>query len=303
MSKAVSYSQYGGPEVLELVEVEVPQPEPDQVRVAVRAAGVNPFDFKVRRGGYIPGHSLPSRQGVEFAGIVDVVGSEVSQFKPGDEVLGWANSGAQAEYVVVPAKQLAPKPAELDWAIAGGLGLSANTARRSIDALELTHADTVLVTGAAGGVGIVAVQFARDLGAKVVGTSSPRNHEFLESLGVIPVAYGEGELDRLRAAAPQGYTAALDTVGGQPIETAIALGITPERINTIADHSAVEKYGIKAVGGSGKTSAELDEFARAAASGALVLPIRATYRLGQVQDAYRELETGHGLGKVVLLIP
>ncbi len=302
MSKAVSYSQYGGPEVLELVEVEVAQPESNQVLVAVRSAGVNPFDFKVRRGGYIPGHSLPSFQGVEFAGIVDAVGSEVDQFKPGDEVIGWANSGAQAEYFLVPAKQLAPKPAGLDWALAGGIGLSANTARRSVDSLELTEADTVLVTGAAGGVGIVAAQFARETGARVIGTASQRNHEFLESLGVTPIAYGDGELDRLRAAAPEGYTAALDNVGGEPIETAIALGIPPERINTIADRTAVEKYGIRAVGGSGKTSAELGEFAKAAASGKLVLPIRATYPLDQVQDAYRDLETGHGLGKIVLLI-
>jgi NADPH:quinone reductase-like Zn-dependent oxidoreductase len=158
------------------------------------------------------------------------------------------------------------------------------------------------VTGAAGGVGVIAAQFATATGARVVGTASEANHEFLRGLGVVPVAYGDGELDRLRDAAPGGYTAALDTVGGQAIRTAIALGIPVDRINTIADHAAVEELGVRGVGGGKKTSEELAEFARQAAEGELVVPIRSTYPLPEVVAAYRDLETGHGLGKVVLLL-
>jgi enoyl reductase len=307
MSKAVEYSQYGGPEVLAIVDGPVPHAGVGEVRVAVRAAGLNPFDYKVRRGGYLPNHTLPARQGAEFAGVVDEVGADQedateSRWAVGDEVLGWVGRGAQAEHVVVPATQLAAKPAGLDWAVAGGIGLVANTARRAVDSLDLGPDDTALVTGVAGGVGVIAAQFAKAKGARVVGTASEANHEFLRGLGVVPVAYGEGELDRLRAAAPGGYTAALDTVGGQPIRTAMALGIPVDRINTIADHAAVEELGVRGVGGGKKTSEELAEFARQAAAGELVVPIRSTYPLPEVVAAYRDLETGHGLGKVVLLL-
>lgn len=308
MSKAVGYSEYGGPEVLEILEVPEPHAGDGQVRVAVRAAGLNPFDYKVRRGGYVPNHLLPSLQGAEFAGVVDEIGRGVSEWTVGDEVLGWIGRGAQAEHVVVPQDQLAAKPEGLDWAVAGGLGLVANTARRAVDSLGLGPDDTVLVTAAAGGVGVMTVQFARAAGATVVGTASEANHDFLRSLGVVPVAYGPGadgtsESERLHAAAPDGYTAALDNVGGEPIRTALALGIPAGRINTIADHAAVEELGVQGVGGGGKTAAELAGFARHAAEGELVVPIRSTYRLSQVVAAYRDLETGHGLGKVVLLIP
>ena len=319
MSKAVSYSEYGGPEVLKVFDVPEPHAGGGEVRIAVRAAGLNPFDYKVRRGGYVPNHVLPSLQGAEFAGVIDEVGvgqvgANESGWAVGAEVLGWINRGAQAEYVVVPQAQVVTKPAGLDWAVAAGIGLVANTAKRAVDSLDLGPGDTVLVTAAAGGVGIMTVQFAKATGATVVGTASQNNHEFLRGLGVIPVAYGTGtdgtgELERLRAAAPSvptgqgGYTAALDNIGGDAIRTALDLGIPPERINTIADHGAIETLGVNGVGGGKKTSEELAEFARLAASGELVLPIRSTYPLMQVVDAYRDLETGHGLGKVVLLFP
>lgn len=303
MSKAVSFENYGGPEVLDVIDVAEPHAGAGEVRVAVRAAGLNPFDFKSRSRNYVPTHTLPSFQGAEFAGIIDEVGDGVTDWAVGAEVLGWIGRGAQAEFVVVQESQIAAKPDSLDWAVAGSIGLVANTAKRSVDSLELGKDDTVLVTGAAGGVGVITVQFAKATGATVVGTASESNHEFLRGLGVIPVAYGEGELDRLRAAAPNGYTAALDTVGGEPIRTALSLGIAPERINTIADHAAIDELGVQGVGGGKKTSAELAEFARQAADGELVLPIRSTYHLQDVVSAYRDLETGHGLGKVVLLIP
>lgn len=308
MSKAVSYSEYGGPEVLEVVDRPEPHAGEGEVRVAVRAAGLNPFDYKVRRGGYLPSHVLPSLQGAEFAGVIDEVGdgqgtATESGWAVGDEVLGWIGRGAQAEHLVVPQAHIAAKPAGLDWAVAGGIGLVANTAKRAADSLNLGPGDTVLVTAAAGGVGVMAVQFAKAAGATVVGTASEANHEFLRGLGVVPVSYGDGELDRLRAAAPGGYTAALDNIGGEAIRTALALGIPPERINTIADHSAVEELGVQGVGGGKKTAEELAEFARQAADGELVVPIRSTYHLTDVVAAFQDLETGHGLGKVLLLIP
>lgn len=303
MSKAVSYSEYGGPEVLEVIDRPEPHAGEGEVRVAVRAAGLNPFDYKVRRGGYLPSHVLPSLQGAEFAGVIDEVGTDVTGWAVGDEVLGWIGRGAQAEHVVVPQTRVAAKPAGLDWAVAGGIGLVANTAKRTVDSLGLGPSDTVLVTAAAGGVGVMAVQFAKATGARVVGTASESNHEFLRGLGVVPVSYGIGELERLRAAAPTGYTAALDNIGGDAIRTALALGIPPERINTIADHSAVEELGVQGVGGGKKTAEELAEFARQAAAGELIVPIRSTYPMTDVVAAFQDLETGHGLGKVVLLIP
>ncbi len=303
MSRAISYSSYGGPEVLSVVERPEPHPGEGQVRVAVRAAGLNPFDAKVRRGGYLPKHTLPSLQGAEFAGVVDEIGDGVTEWKIGDGVLGWIGRGAQAEHVVVAATSLVAKPEGLDWATAGGLGLVGNTAKRATDSLSLGPNDTVLVSGAAGGVGLLSAQLAKRTGATVIGTASERNHDFLRSLGIIPVRYGPGMTDRLRAAAPQGYTAVLDNVGGETIEAALALGVAPERINTIADHDAATKHGLGSVGGGGKTSEELAELAQLAADGELVLPIRASFPADEVSAAYTELETGHGLGKVVLTFP
>lgn len=302
MSRAVSFSSYGAPEVLEIVEVPEQHAEAEQVRVAVRSAGLNPFDVKVRHG-LLPSHTLPSRQGSEFAGVIDEVGDGVTGWEVGDEVLGWIGRGAQAEHVVVPATSIAAKPASLDWAVAGGIGLVGNTAKRATESLSLGPDDTVLVSGAAGGVGLLSAQLARRTGATVIGTASETNHDFLRSLGIIPVLYGSGMLERLREAAPQGYTAMLDNVGGESIDAALALGIAPERINTIADQAAAAKHGLGSVGGGGKTSTELAELAHLVADGELVLPIRASYPLTEVRAAYEDLETGHGLGKVVLTFP
>jgi len=299
MSRAVRYSEHGDVEVLRVVDVEDPQASTGQVRVAVRAAGLNPYDAKARRAVYGE-RKLPSGQGAEFAGVVDQVGGDVTTVSVGDEVLGWTSFAAQAEYAVVKADRVAPKPAELSWAVAGGIGLVGNTALRSTRSLNLGPADTVLVSAAAGGVGLLAVQFARATGATVVATASSANHEFLRSLGAIPVAYGDGQLERLRDASPRGYTAMLDNHGRESVLLGLELGIRPERINSIADS---DELGIQNVGGGGKTAEELDWLAQSVASGELVFPILETFPLDRVQDAYRLLETGHGLGKIVLTIP
>jgi NADPH:quinone reductase-like Zn-dependent oxidoreductase len=302
MSRAVGYSSYGGPEVLGIVEVPEPHAGPGKVRVAVRAAGVNPFDSKVRRGGYLPNHSLPSLQGAEFAGVIDEVGEDVEDWEIGDDVLGWIGRGAQADYVVASASNLAAKPPLLDWDHAGGIGLVGNTAMRSVASVGITGNDTVLVSGAAGGVGLLSAQLARRTGATVIGTASERHHDMLRRLGIVPVAYGPGLIDRLRVIAPNGITAALDSRGDESIEAALTLGAPPERINSIVDGTA-ERYGVKSVGGGGKTAEQLAELARMVDSGELVLPIRARYPLSEASAAYADLDSGHGLGKIVLTLP
>ncbi|MCU1558401.1 MAG: NADP-dependent oxidoreductase [Microbacteriaceae bacterium] len=304
MSRAVQYSRHGGPEVLELVEVPEPHAGPGHVRVAVRSAGLNAFDYKVRSDpDYLPNHGLPSGQGNEFAGIVDEVGDDDTGVSVGDEVLGWTGFAAQADYVVVPSTHVAAKPATLDWPSAGGIGLVGNTARRATDAVAPGPDDTVLIGGVAGGVGLFSAQFAIRAGAIVIGTASEANHEFLRTLGVIPVTYGTGLVERVRLVAPQGITAVIDTAGQETVEAALALGVARERINTIVSFPGVKQYGVQTVGGGGKTATELTELAEQVASGELVMPIAASYPLTEVREAYRRLESRHLLGKVVLLLP
>jgi NADPH:quinone reductase-like Zn-dependent oxidoreductase len=298
MARAVRFTRYGGPEVLEVAEVEEPHAGPGQVRVAVRAAGLNPFDAKVRNGA-VQNLVPPRGLGSEFAGLIDEVGADVTGHALGDEVLGWG-SGCQAEFVVTRSGNVAAKPRGLDWERASGIGLVGNTAQRASDAIPLTEQDTVLVTGATGGVGLLSAQFARRAGARVIGTARPEHHEFLESLGIIPLAYGPGLADRVRAAAPRGVTAVLDSVGPTMVELALELGVPAHRVNSVAD--GTEHYGISTVGGGGKTAAALAELAQLVDRGELVLPIRAVYPLAEVAAAYEDLESGHGLGKIVLRI-
>jgi len=304
MSRIVQYNRYGGPEVLDIVEVDEPHAGPGEVRVAVRAAGINNFDSKVRQSPAImPNRALPSGQGSEFAGVIDEVGEGSTTAAVGDEVLGWSNFEAQADFVVVPADQIAPKPSTLGWAAAGGLGLVGNTAERSTRAVTPQRGETVLVSAVAGGVGLFAAQFALADGAIVIGTASEDNHDYLRGLGVIPIAYGPGLIDRLRAAAPHGIDAVIDNAGQETIEVAIELGVNPKRINTIVYFEGAAKYGISTVGGGGKKSEDLARLARLVADGTIVLPIAATYPLAEVRTAYEQLETRHLRGKIVLTLP
>ena len=302
MSLAVKYAEHGSADVLNVVEVEEPLAGSGKIRIAVKAAGLNPYDFKARSGLYGQ-RTLPSGQGAEFSGVVDQIGDGVSGVSLGDEVLGWTSFAAQAEYVLVAPDRVAPKPANLDWTVAAGIGLVGNTALRSTNSLQLGPLDTVLVSAAAGGVGILSVQFALATGATVVGTASAANHEFLLGLGITPVAYGEGQLARLREAAPHGYTAMLDNHGRDSVLLGLELKIPASRINSIADSAGADELGIASVGGGGKTAEELAWLARSVATGELVFPIQATFPLREVQEAYRLLESGHGLGKIVLTVP
>jgi NADPH:quinone reductase-like Zn-dependent oxidoreductase len=302
--KAVRFDHYGGIDVLKVVEVPRPTPGPGQVLVQVKAAGINPGEAKIRAGLL---HSrwpatFPSGQGSDLAGIVAETGPGVTAFSAGDEVIGFTdNRASQAEYAVVKEQDLTVKPPSVPWEVAGALFVTGATASAAVRAVALTTGDTVVVAGAAGGVGSIAVQLARLAGATVIGLASRPHREWLAGHGVIPVAYGEGMADRIRQAAGK-VDAFIDTVGADYVELALELGVPPARIDTIANFEAPAKYGVKAEGNAAGASASvLAELAELIAAGQLEVPITATFPLDRVQDAYRLLEPGHVLGKIVLV--
>ncbi len=305
--RAVRFDDYGDVDVLNVVDVPYPEPGPVELLVRVKAAGINPGEAKIRRGmmhDRFPA-TFPSGEGSDLAGVVERVGDGVDSFKPGDEVIGYTdNRASHAELVVIEAEHATPKPPAVPWEVAGALFVVGATAYAMVGAVELAAGDTVVVSGAAGGVGSIAVQLSRRASAEVIGLASERNHPWLRDHGVIPVTYGDGVADRIREAAPDGIAAFLDTQGGGYVELALELGVKPGRIDTIADFSAAAKYGVKldgnAVGASAQTLATLAELI---AHGELELPIAATYPLDRVRDAYRELEHGHTHGKIVLTFP
>jgi NADPH:quinone reductase-like Zn-dependent oxidoreductase len=310
MPKAVRYGDYGGVDVLQVVDVERPVPGPGQVLVRVKAAGINPGEAKIRDGLLAERwpSTFPSGQGSDLAGTVEELGEGVSGFAVGDEVIGWTDDRAsQAELAVVEAGHLVPKPSGVSWEVAGGLFVAGVTAYAMVRAVSAGQGDTVVVSGAAGGVGSIAVQLAASAGATVIGLASAPHHQWLSSHGVTPVTYGEGVADRIRAVKGDGEVgggridAFLDTVGGGYVELALELGVQPERIDTIADFGAAEKYGVKIEGNAAGSSPEaLSELASLIDQGKLEIPIAAVYPLGKVQDAYRELAQGHTLGKIIL---
>jgi NADPH:quinone reductase-like Zn-dependent oxidoreductase len=306
MPKAVRLEEYGGVDVLKIVEVPRPEPGPDQVLVQVKAAGINPGEAKIRDG-LLAGRwpvTFPFGEGSDLAGVVVATGPGVTAFKAGDEVIGWTdNRASHAEYVVTEAEKLTPKPPAVPWEVAGALYVAGATAWAAVRAVNPSAGDTVVVAGAAGGVGSIAVQLAKQAGATVIGLASEPNHGWLRDHGVIPVTYGDGVEDRIRAAAPDGKVDAfVDTVGGDYVQLALDLGVAPSRVDTVANFEAVEKFGVKGDGSmAGSSAAVLAELAGAIAAGELEIPIFATYPLDQVNDAYRRLAEGHLLGKIVLI--
>ncbi|HEY4095651.1 MAG TPA: NADP-dependent oxidoreductase [Baekduia sp.] len=306
MSKAVRYDNYGGVDVLQVVDVEIPEPGEGQARVSVRAAGINPGEAKIREGllhDLFPA-TFPTGQGTDFAGVVDAVGPGVEDVAVGDEVIGWSDErSSHAEQVTVPAGQLVARPAAVPWEVAGALPVAGFTAWAAVRAVALTPADTVVVSGAAGGVGSLAVQLAKNTGATVIGLASEPNRAWLTEHGVVPVTYGEGVADRVRAAARGTVDALIDTYGEGYVDLAIELGVAPQRIDTIMDWPAAQRHaGVKtdanAVGASAPVLAEL---AADVAAGRLEVPIANTYPLAEVREAYGELASGHTRGKIVLL--
>jgi NADPH:quinone reductase-like Zn-dependent oxidoreductase len=304
--KAVRFDQYGGIDVLKVVDVPPPVPAAGEVLVQVKAAGINPGEAKIRDGlldAMWPA-TFPSGQGSDLAGVVAETGPGVSGVSAGDEVIGWTDGRAsQAEYAVVEAQHLTARPAGVPWEVAGTLYVAGATAWATVRAVSLTEGDTVAVAGAAGGVGVLAVQLARLAGATVIGLASESHHAWLTEHGVIPVTYGDGVAGRVRQAAGSGKVDAfIDTFGAGYVELALELGVEPSRIDTIANFEAVKRFGVKAEGNAAGASADvLAELAGLIAAGKLTVPIAAAYPLAQVQDAYRELAEGHTLGKIVLL--
>ncbi|MBC2906283.1 NADP-dependent oxidoreductase [Streptomyces cupreus] len=301
MAMAIAFSEYGGPEVLSPLEIAEPVAGPGEVRVRVRAAGVNPVDVKLRRGdfaGMVP-VTFPQRLGNEFAGVIDQVGADVSAFAEGDEVLGFTAMAAYAEVLTVPADSVTAKPDALPWEVAGALSAVGQTAANALRELKVGAGETLLVHAAAGGVGTVAVQLARRLGARVIGTASERNHDYLRSLGAEPVRYGAGLVERVRALAPGGVDVVLDAVGGEAVDASLELVADRARIGTTVDQKAADEHGIVRLRGA-RSAELLAELAGLAAGGELVLPIAAAHPLTAAAEAHREVETGHVRGKVVL---
>ena len=306
MPKAVQFDSYGGIDVLEVRDVPRPLPGGGEVLVQVRAAGINISEAAIRAGAVkdmFPA-TFPSGQGSDLAGVVAELGSGVSGFAVGDEVIGFSNlRSSHAEYVTVPATQLTPKPAAVPWEVAGSLFVAGATANGAVRAVRLVPGDTVVIAGAAGGVGSIAVQLARRAGATVLGIAGPSNDSWLAEHGAVPVNYGDDLPTRLRAAAPSGrIDALLDFFGDGYVAMAVEdLGVPRDRVDTIADFDAVERFGVQSAGGAdAATAAVVAELADLVARGELEVPIAAVFALDDVRDAYRELEKRHTRGKLVL---
>ena len=304
--RASYYTEYGGPEVLTTGELPEPKVGPGEALVRVRSASVNPVDWKLMSGGLDPVMDVvfPVVPGWDVAGVVEKVGFDTPEVTPGDEVIAYArkdfvHGGTFAELVTVPVRALAFRPKSLDWDAAAGLPLAGLTAQRVLDAVGVRDGDTVLVHAAAGGVGALAVQVARSLGARVVGTASERNHEFLASLGVEPVAYGDGVVERVRALAPDGVDAVVDLVGGV-LEVTQAVLRDGGRHASIADGSVAQAGGRYVwVRPDGSALAALADLADA---GSLAVPVAATFGLDEVADAFRLSAEGRTRGKIAIRV-
>jgi NADPH:quinone reductase-like Zn-dependent oxidoreductase len=302
--RAVRFDQYGGLEVLKVVQVDRPLPGPKSVLVRVKAAGINPGEASIRKGLFAERwpSTFPSGQGSDLAGVVEEVGSEVKNVAVGDEVIGFSNDrSSQAELVVVEADNLVPRPRNVSWEQAGSLFVAGTTAYAAVRSVALNAGETVVVSGAAGGVGSIAVQLAKNAEARVIGLAGEANHKWLSEHDVIPVTYGDGVEERIRTASGGTVDAFIDTYGGGYVELALKLGVAKNRIDTIIDFAAAAKYGVKTEGNHEAANAEvLAQLAALLAAGRLDIPIAKVYPLAEVREAYRELEQRHTRGKIVL---
>jgi NADPH:quinone reductase-like Zn-dependent oxidoreductase len=305
MPKAVRFEEYGDVDVLKVVEVERPVPGSGQVLVRVKAAGINPGEAAIRKGLM---HErwpakFPSGQGSDLAGVVEERGEGVTGFAVGDEVIGFTHDReSQAELVAVDAANLTRRPAGVPWEVAGALFVAGTTAYAAVHAVAPEQGDTVVVSGAAGGVGSLAVQLAADAGATVIGIASASHHDWLRGQGVLPVSYGEGLAERLRAESSGRIDAFVDTFGDGYVDLAVSLGVPPARIDTIIDWAAAAKHEARTDGNmvGGRTEV-LAELARLIDEGRVEVPIARSYPMDEVQSAYRDLERRHTLGKIALV--
>ncbi|MDB1089279.1 NADP-dependent oxidoreductase [Streptomyces sp. ACA25] len=306
--KAVALHRYGGPDQLEYTDLPVPRVGPDSVLVRVKAAGVNPVDWKVAGGhldAILDAH-FPLVPGWDVAGVVERTGADAGEFSPGDEVIGYvrrdeAQHGTYAELVSAPVRTLARKPTALTWQQAAGLPLAGLTAHQCLKRLglgEIARGKTVLVHAAAGGVGSMAVQLAAALGARVIGTAGESNHAYLRELGAEPVTYGDGLPGRVRALAPDGVDAALDFVGGEAVEVSQKVLKDPGRVVSVVDTGVVEKGGAYLFVRPDRE--DLAALADRAEEGLLTVHVNRTLPLRDAAGAWRLSMSGKVRGKVVL---
>lgn len=304
MSIFLQQTEFSDPIVIETIDRPTPEPGPGEVLVRIHAAGVNPVDWKIASGavpGEFFGAALPSGLGNDLAGTVEAVGEGVDGFTVGDRVYGGARGKAFAEHAVIAADALHPTPDGLEDTVAGSLQIAAGTADAAVTAAGPTAGETVLIGGAAGGVGVIAVQLAAATGATVIATASEHNHAFLRELGTTPTTYGDGLVGRVRELAPQGIDAAIDLQGTETIEAALELGVPPQRISAIAAGPNVPD-GVIATGGSASTPAAIERIADEIAAGRITLPIQQTFPLTEALDAFALQREGHVRGKVVVTI-
>lgn len=305
MARAVRFDEYGTVDVLRVEDIPDPVAGEGGILVAVVATGINPGEASIRAGllDSLYPTTFPSGEGSDFAGRVRAVGAGAERFSVGDEVLGWTDTrSAHADLLVAPADQVIAKPAELSWEQAGSLFVAGTTAYAAVAAVGAAPGETVAVSGAAGGVGSIVVQLLRGRDVRVLGIAGPDNHDYLTSLGVEPIAYGDGLEDRLRVAAPDGIDAFIDTFGNGYVELAVGLGVDTQRVDTIIDFEAAGRFGVKSDGSAAAARAEvLTELVDLLVAGTVTIPIAATYPLDQVREAFTELARHHTRGKIVLL--
>lgn len=299
----IQFTQFGGPEVLELVALPDPEPGPGQIRVTVRAAGVNPIDWKVRSGAM--GGDLPKRTGQEVAGVVDKLGDGVRGVEVGEAVFGGAAGGGGAAELAL-LENYARVPASLDFAGAAALPVAVETAVRTLDLLGVGAGQTIVINGASGSVGIAAVQCARARGARVIGTASAANQDYLREFGAEPTTYGEGLVERVRALldGPDEVDCALDASGAGMLPALVELTGSPDRVVTIADYAGAEQTGVRFTGGAGSERAwhALADVATLIEEGRFRLPVAQTFPLADIAEAHRISESGHPGGKLVLIV-
>lgn len=303
MSKAIVFDEYGPPSVLQLADREETAPAAGEVRIRVRAAGIQPFDCLFRSGAarqWMPAQ-FPQGLGNEFAGVVDAVGAGVSSFRVGDEVLGWAVLRSHAELVCAPPEAIVRKPASMPWSEAGVLSASGHTAATAISAIGVGPADVVIVHAAAGGVGTMAVQLARAAGAKVIGTASLRNHDYVRSLGATPIDYGDGLLVRAREVAPEGITAAVIAANSdEALRSSVELLADRARIGVVSFNPLAQALGLKRIS-TQRSTGGLAALTQLYEAGQLKVRVQEVIAFGDAAKAHELIEAGHVRGKIALI--
>jgi NADPH:quinone reductase-like Zn-dependent oxidoreductase len=300
--RAAQFSRYGGPEVLDIVELPDPHPGPGQVRIRVHAAGISATDPKLRQGVLNFGAGLPQTTGRDVAGVVDEIGEGVTDVAVGDRVFGASDDGAGAAELALLTHR-APIPTSLGFVDAAGLPVALETATRALDQLKVAAGSTLLVNGAAGGIGSTVVQLAVARGARVIGTASTANHNYLRLLGAEPTTYGEGMAERVRALAPDGVDVALDVAGSGVLPELIDLAGGPQNVVTLADFAGSKEHGVLFSNGfQGHAFHALAEVGTLIDAGRFWLPVERTYPLTDIAEAHRVSENGHVRGRLVLVL-